>query len=85
MLGIEVKLDSKWSVVSTPLIEGYWFTDGLNRGRQDQIYSTSLGLKYNISSNVSLTTNAVYEARLSNVAIRHYTDFQIGPRLDFAF
>ena len=85
LVGIEVYLDSKWSVVSTPFIEAFWFTDGLNRGRQDQIYSTSLGLKYNIRSNVSLTTNVVYEARFSNVAIRRYTDFQIGPRLDFAF
>ena len=85
VVGIEVYLDPKWSVVSTPLVEGYWFTDGLNRGRQDQIVSTSLGLKYNISSNVSLTTNVVYEARFSNVAIRRYTDFQAGPRIDFAF
>ncbi len=85
LVGIEVYLNSKWSVVSTPLIEAFWFTDGLNRGRQDQIYSASLGLKYNIRSNVSLTTNVVYEARSSNVAIRRYTDFQVGPRLDFAF
>jgi hypothetical protein len=85
LVGIEVYLNSKWSVVSTPFIEAFWFTDGLNRGRQDQIYSTSLGLKYNITSNVSLTTNAVYEVRFSNVAIRRYTDFQIGPRIDFAF
>jgi hypothetical protein len=85
VLGIEVNLDSKWSVVSTPLIEAFWFTDGLNKGRQDQILSTSLGLKYNIRSNVSLTTSVVYEARLSNVAIRRYTDFQVGPTLDFAF
>jgi len=85
LVGIELKLDSKWSVVSTPFLEAFWFTDGLNRGRQDQIYSASLGLKYNISSNVSLTTSAIYEARTSNVPLRHYTDFQIGPRLDFAF
>jgi len=85
LVGIEVYLNSRWSVVSTPFIEAFWFTDGLNRGRQDQIYSTSLGLKYNITSNVSLTTNAVYEVRFSNVAVRRYTDFQIGPRIDFAF
>ena len=85
LVGIEVKLDPKWSVVSTPFIEAFWFTDGLNKGRQDQIYSTSLGLKYNIASNISLTTNVIYEARMSNVALRHYTDWQIGPRLDFAF
>jgi hypothetical protein len=85
VLGIEVKLDPKWSVVSTPFIEAFWFTDGLNRGRQDLIYSASLGLKYNIASNVSHTTNVIYEARTSNVALRHYTDLMIGPRLDFAF
>lgn len=85
LLGIEVKLDSKWSIVSTPFIEAFWFTDGLNQGRQDQIYSASLGLKYNIANNVSLTTNVIYEARTSNVALRHYRDLQIGPRLDFAF
>jgi len=85
ILGIEAKLDPKWSIVSTPFIEAFWFTDGLNAGRQDQIYSVSLGLKYNIASNISLTTNVIYETRTSNVPLRHYTDVQIGPRLDFAF
>jgi hypothetical protein len=85
ILGIEAKLDQRWSIVSTPFIEAFWFTDGLNAGRQDQIYSVSLGLKYNIASNISLTTNVIYEARTSNVPLRHYTDVQIGPRLDFAF
>lgn len=85
LLGIEVRLTPRWSIVSTPFIEGYWFTDGLNSGRQDWIYSASLGLKYNIANNVSLTTTAAYETRTSNVADRHYRDFTIGPRLDFAF
>jgi Putative beta-barrel porin 2 len=85
LVGIEVMLNSKWSVVSTPFFEAFWFTDGLNRGREDQIYSASLGLKYNIASNVSLTGNVIYEIRNSNVAIRNYKDFQVGPRLDFAF
>jgi hypothetical protein len=85
LVGIELKLNPKWSVVSTPFIEAFWFTDGLNTGRRDQIYSASLGLKYNIASNISLTTNVIYEARASNVPLRHYRDLQIGPRLDFAF
>jgi len=42
-------------------------------------------LKYNIASNISLTTSGVYEVRNSNVPLRHYTDFTIGPKLDFAF
>jgi hypothetical protein len=85
LVGIEVKLNDKWSIVSTPLIEAFWFTDGLNTGRKDQIYSATLGLKYNIASNISLTSNVLYEVRTSNVPLRHYTDVQIGPRLDFAF
>jgi len=85
LLAIEVKLDDKWSVTSLPFIEAFWFTDGLNNGRRDQIYSVSLGLKYNIASNISLTTSGVYEVRNSNVPLRHYTDFTIGPKLDFAF
>jgi hypothetical protein len=85
VLGIEVQLDPKWSVVSTPLFEAYWFTDGLNSGRQDQLYSADIGLKYNFASNLSLTTTVLYEARTSNVPIRHYRDLRIGPRLDFAF
>jgi hypothetical protein len=85
VLGIEYKLDSKWSIVSTPLIEAYWFTDGLNAGRKDQIYSVDLGLKYNFTGNVSLTTDVLYEARTSNVPLRRYRDVRIGPRLDFAF
>ncbi|MBB4262950.1 MULTISPECIES: outer membrane beta-barrel protein [unclassified Bradyrhizobium] len=85
VLGIEVKLDSKWSIVSTPLFEAYWFTDGLNSGRRDQLYSADVGLKYNFASNVSLTTTVLYEARTSNVPLRRYRDVRIGPRLDFAF
>jgi hypothetical protein len=85
VLGIEVKLDSKWSIVSTPLFEAYWFTDGLNTGRQDQLYSADIGLRYSFASNVALTTTALYEVRTSNVAVRRYRDLRIGPRLDFAF
>ena len=85
VLGIEVRLDSRWSIVSAPLFEAYWFTDGLNSGRQDQLYSADIGLKYNFASNLSLTTTVLYEARTSNVPLRHYRDLRIGPRLDFAF
>ena len=58
---------------------------GVNLGRADQIYSVSLGLKYNIAPNVSLTTNVAFEERLSNVGIRRYQNVDIGPHLDFAF
>lgn len=85
VLGIEVKLDPKWSIVSTPLFEAYWFNDGLNSGRQDQLYSADIGLRYSFASNVSLTTTALYEVRTSNVAVRRYRDLRVGPRLDFAF
>jgi Putative beta-barrel porin 2 len=85
VLGIEVKLDPKWSIVSTPLFEAYWFTDGLNRGRQDDLYSADIGLRYSFASNLSLTTSVLYEVRDSNVAVRRYRDLRIGPRLDFAF
>lgn len=85
VLGIEVKLDPRWSIVSAPLFEAYWFTDGLNTGRHDQLYSADIGLKYNFASNLALTTTVLYEARTSNVALRHYRDLRIGPRLDFAF
>jgi hypothetical protein len=85
VLGIEVKLDPKWSIVSTPLFEAYWFNDGLNSGRQDQLYSADIGLRYSFASNLSLTTTALYEVRTSNVAVRRYRDLRVGPRLDFAF
>jgi len=84
-LGIEVPIDAKWSVVSEPFFESFWFTDGSNVGRRDQIYSASLGLKYNLSNNASLTTEGIYEGRTSNQPGRDYTVFEIGPRLDFAF
>jgi hypothetical protein len=85
LLGVEVNLNEKWSVISTPFIEAFWFTDGLNAGRRDQIYSASLGLRYRITDSISLTTSGAYEIRQSNVALRHYRDFTIGPKLDFAF
>jgi hypothetical protein len=84
VLGIEVKLDPRWSIVSAPLFEAYWFTDGLNSGRRDLLYSADIGLKYNFASNLSLTTTVLYEARTSSVPLRHYRDLRIGPRLDFA-
>lgn len=85
LVPFEVGLTPVWSVVSTPMIELFWFTDGLNNGRRDQIYSATLGLKYKVSNNVSLTANVLYEQRTSNVPLRHYTDIEIGPKLDFAF
>ncbi|WP_458757143.1 hypothetical protein ACSVBT_15390 [Afipia sp. TerB] len=43
VLGIEMKIDPQWSIVITPLFEAYWFIDGLNSGRQDQLYSIDVG------------------------------------------
>jgi len=85
ILGIEARLNERWSIVSTPFIEGYWFTDGANAGRRDWISSASLGLKYNISDSVSLTSNVAYEVRASNMPLRNYHSLDIGPRLNFAF
>ena len=85
VLGIEVPLTDRWSVVSTPFVETYWFTSGENAGRSDQILSASLGLKYNITPRVSLTTTVAYETRLSNVAMRRYESVDVGPTLNFAF
>ena len=85
LLPFEAKITSRWSLISTPFVEAFWFTDGLNEGRQDIIYSTSLGLRYSIASNISLTAAASYEWRTSNVPLRHYRDLEIGPRLDMAF
>jgi hypothetical protein len=85
LLPIEANLISRWSIVATPLLEAYWFTAGRNDGRQDMVYSASLGLRYSIASNVSLMMSANYEWRASNVPLRHYRDFEIGPRRDLAF
>jgi hypothetical protein len=85
LLPLEARITSRWSLVSTPFVEAYWFTDGINEGRQDIIYSTSLGLRYSIANNMSLTTSANYEWRTPNVPLRHYRDLEIGPRLDTVF
>lgn len=84
-LGIEVELTEQWSIVSTPFFEAYWFEDGLNAGRRDQIYSASIGLKYDIADNASLTTTIAFEERKSNAPLRDYRNIDIGPRLDFRF
>jgi hypothetical protein len=84
-LGIEAALNERWSIVSEPFFEAYWFTGGLNSGRTDQIYSVSLGLKYNITTNVSLVTMISYEQRFSNIDDRAYRSLDIGPKLNFAF
>jgi hypothetical protein len=84
-LGIEVPLNERWSITSSPFFEAYWFTGGLNSGREDQIYSGSIGVKYNVTPSVSVSVNVAYEERISNVAERKYQNIDIGPRLDFAF
>jgi hypothetical protein len=84
-LGIEAALNERWSIVSEPFFEAYWFTGGLNSGRADQIYSVSIGLKYNITPRVSLVGMIAYEQRFSNVDDRQYRSLDVGPRLNFAF
>ena len=84
-LGIEAPLNERWSIVSSPFFEAFWFTGGINSGRQDQIYSVSLGVKYNFTPSVSLTTSVAFEERASNFATRRYQNVDIGPHLDFAF
>jgi hypothetical protein len=84
-LGIEVPIDEKWAVVSEPFFEQFWFTDGLNSGREDQVYSVSLGLQYKLTENASLTTEVIYENGTSNRPGLDYDFIEIGPRLDFAY
>jgi hypothetical protein len=84
-LGIEVPLDEKWAIVSEPFYESFWFTDGANSGREDQVYSVSLGLQYALTDNASLTTEVIYENGSSNRAGLDYEFIEVGPRLDFAF
>ncbi len=84
-LGIEVAIDDKWAVVSEPFFEQFWFTDGLNSGRQDQVYSISLGLQYKITEDALLTTEIVYEKGESNRPGLDYDFIEVGPRLDFAY
>ena len=84
-LGIEVPIDEKWAIVSEPFYESFWFTDGANSGREDQVYSVSLGLQYALTDNASLTTEVIYEKGSSNRAGLDYDFIEVGPRLDFAF
>jgi hypothetical protein len=84
-LGIEARLNERWSIVSEPFFEAFWFTGGLNSGRADQIYSVSLGVKYDFTPSVSLVTMVAYEERFSNVDVRRYRSLDVGPKLNFAF
>lgn len=84
-LGIEAPLNDRWSIVSEPFFEAFWFTGGANSGRADQIYSGSIGVKYSFAPNISLVTMVAYEERFSSVAIRRYRSWDIGPKLNFAF
>ncbi len=84
-LGMEARLNERWSIVSSPFFEAYWFTRDVNAGRRDQIYSASLGVKYNFTPRIALTTSVAYEERFSNVAVRRYQNIDIGPRLNFSF
>lgn len=84
-LGVEVPIDEKWSVVSEPFFEQFWFTDGLNSGREDQVYSVSLGLQYRLTDDALLTTEVIYEKGESNRPGLDYDFIEIGPRLDFAY
>lgn len=84
-LGIQARLNERWSVVSEPFYEAFWFTNGLNDGRVDHIYSVSIGLKYDFAPNVSLVTMVAFEERFSNFDVRNYRSLDVGPKLNFAF
>jgi hypothetical protein len=45
LLPLEARVTSRWSLVSTPFVEAYWFTDGLNEGRQD-IYLARIAVQH---------------------------------------
>src|SRR5262245_20332593 len=71
-LDLSQKITDNLSLVSTPKIRFYSFTDGINNGRHDQLFSMSGGLRYAFSPEVSLTTSASYEHRNSNFRLKYY-------------
>jgi hypothetical protein len=61
------------------------FEAGANKGRRDQVYSVDIGLQYDISDRLFLTTSLVSEHRVSNFEGQSYEMLEIGPHLDFVF
>ena len=80
-----------WSVVATPKLSFYEFTDAANKGRQDLIASISAGIKYAVTTDadknkeMSITTSVGYENRSSNMPDQKYRNFTILTSLDMAF
>ncbi|GFO83601.1 hypothetical protein [Methyloceanibacter sp.] len=84
-VALEYGLGPKWALVSRPFYEMNWFEAGLNAGRRDAYYSVDIGLRYQISDGLNLTTSIVNEIRNSNVRGRDFNMIEIGPSLDFVF
>jgi hypothetical protein len=85
VLGLEYRLAPRLALVSTPFFEVNVFEDGANKGRRDQVYSVDIGLQYDISDRLFLTTSVVSEHRVSNFEGQSYEMLEIGPHLDFVF
>jgi len=84
-VALEYELGPKWALVSRPFYEMNWFEAGLNEGRRDAYYSVDIGLRYQISDGLNLTTSIVNEIRNSNAQGRDFNMIEIGPSLDFVF
>ena len=84
-VALEYELGPKWALVSRPFYEMNWFEAGLNEGRRDEYYSVDIGLRYQISDRLNLTTSIVNEIRNSNAPGRDFNMIEIGPSLDFVF
>jgi hypothetical protein len=80
----ERKIADGWWVFLTPRLRVY---DYVNRdsGRNDVISSASVGLRYDITKDISLTSGIGYESRTSGLSGHNYNGMIAGVSLDFSY
>jgi hypothetical protein len=80
-----------WSLVATPKIRLYEFTDSTNKGRQDILVSIFAGIKYALTTEadkkkeMSITTGVRYDHLSSNMPDQKYGNFTVMTSFDMAY
>jgi hypothetical protein len=80
----EQVIKAPWSVIATPKLRIYEFTDSTNKGRQDIFPSIQAGIKYALSDSANITTTVEYDKVFSNMPADKYESFTFSVSLNLS-
>lgn len=77
--------EQRWYVVSISRLQVHWYhTAATGAVPQDFVPAQSLGVKYRFNDDISLTVSAAVTGRSSNVGARNFSQWSLGPMLEFS-